>query len=470
MKAHGLRSRIRNNCSHKVFPILICLALLSLGQSISIAQEATSSPQAQTQESASPSPAAATGAAPVATPSAPPASNAEASTFSNDQLDSLVAPIALYPDPLLAQTLAASTYPLEVIQLYQWLQKNKKLKDKALADAVAKQPFDSSVQSLALYPEVLERMSGNIKWTTELGNAFLAQQSDVMNAVQRMRAKAEGKGTLTSDWHQKVEKKSEEGKEVITIEPADPQVVYVPSYDPQYMYGPPVYPWYDYYYPGYLPGYGYWFGAGIIIGGIWGGWWGDCDWHGGDINIDRNNRFNRNQVNPLRDRGQGNRWQHNPAHRGNAPYADRRTSDKFGNRGQGDRRGQANRPGAGNRPSQRSASGKRPGGGTAKSTRPTGGAKAGRSARSNASRASTRPSGANAGNRVGNRSVSSSPSYSNRGGTFGGSSSGYRSNYSSNRGGYSMGGGGFSRGGFGGGGGFRGGGGGFRGGGGGRRR
>ena len=129
----------------------------------------------------------------------------------NDQLDSLVAPIALYPDPLLAQTLAASTYPLEVIQLQQWLERNKNLKDQALVDAIAKQPWEPSVQSMAAYPEALQRMAGNIQWTTELGNAFLAQQSDVMDAVQRMRVKAQGKGTLKTDWHQKVETQTVEG-------------------------------------------------------------------------------------------------------------------------------------------------------------------------------------------------------------------------------------------------------------------
>ena len=107
-----------------------------------------------------------------------------------DQLDSLVAPIALYPDPMLAQTLAASTYPLELIQLQQWLAKNPGLKDKALADAVAKQPWDPSIQAMAALPEVVKRLADDIQWTTDLGNAFLAQQSDVMDAVQRMRKKA----------------------------------------------------------------------------------------------------------------------------------------------------------------------------------------------------------------------------------------------------------------------------------------
>src|SRR5262249_6321157 len=118
--------------------------------------------------------------------SAAPASSAatQATKIPPEQLDSLVAPIALYPDPLLAQTLAASTYPLEIVQLQQWLEKNKSLKDKALADAVAKQPWDPSVQALAALPDVVKRLGDDIQWTTDLGNAFLAQESDVMDAVQ----------------------------------------------------------------------------------------------------------------------------------------------------------------------------------------------------------------------------------------------------------------------------------------------
>src|ERR1700748_2958208 len=122
----------------------------------------------------------------------------QTTTLAPQELDSLVAPIALYPDPLLAQTLAASTYPLEVIQLQQWMNNNKSLQGKALADAVAKQPWDPSIQSLVEFPDVVQRMAGNIQWTTDLGNAFLAQQSDVMDAVQRMRAKAQGSGKLKS--------------------------------------------------------------------------------------------------------------------------------------------------------------------------------------------------------------------------------------------------------------------------------
>src|SRR5215813_172479 len=166
-----------------------------------------------------------------------------------DQLDSLVAPIALYPDPLLAQLLAASTYPLEIIQLQQWLANHKDLKDEALADAVAKESWDPSIQAMAALPDVVNRLANEITWTTDLGNAFLAQQSDVMDAVQRMRKKAQDKGNLKTNEQQKVETKVIESKSVIVVEQANPQVVYVPTYDPVVVYGPPIYPYPPIYYP-----------------------------------------------------------------------------------------------------------------------------------------------------------------------------------------------------------------------------
>src|SRR5438270_2989662 len=163
-KTSGLGSR----SSHAVV-IIGCLALLSPSYRVALAQ-GTEPQNAMPTGSAAPA---------EKSPKIP-----------NDQLDSLVAPIALYPDPLLAQTLAASTYPLEVIQLQQWMDQNKNLKDKALADALAKQPWDPSVESMAGAPEALQRLAGNIQWTTDLGNAFLSQQTDVMDAIQRMRMKA----------------------------------------------------------------------------------------------------------------------------------------------------------------------------------------------------------------------------------------------------------------------------------------
>src|SRR6516165_3674340 len=234
------------------------------------------------------------------------AQSQEMTTTSTDQvtmlppqeLDSLVAPIALYPDPLLAQVLAASTYPLEIIQLQQWLANNPNLKDKALADAVAKQPWDASVQSLAPMPEAVKRLANDIGWTTDLGNAFLAQQSDVMDAVQRMRKKAQDKGNLKTTEQQKVETKVVENKQVIVIEPPSTQVVYVPSYDPVVVYGAPVYPYPAIYYPPawyYPAGMAISFGMGVMMGAFWSGGWGwGCGWGGNNVYINHNNNFNRN--------------------------------------------------------------------------------------------------------------------------------------------------------------------------------
>ena len=259
-----------------------------------------------------------------------------------DQLDSLVAPIALYPDPLLAQVLAASTYPLELIQLQQWLAKNQALKDKSLAEAVAKQPWDPSIQALAALPDVVKRLADDIQWTTDLGNAFLAQQGDVMDAVQRMRKKADSNGNLKSTEQQRVETKVVENKSVIVIEPAKPEVVYVPSYDPVVVYGPPVYPYPPIYYPPagyYAAGMAISFGIGVAMGAAWGGggWGWGCGWGNNNVYVNHNNNFvrnsninggNRNNIGGG-NRGNGN-WTHNPQHRGGAPYRDRATADRFG--------------------------------------------------------------------------------------------------------------------------------------------
>jgi hypothetical protein len=399
----------------------------------------------------------------------------EAPKIPAEQLDSLVAPIALYPDPLLAQTLAASTYPLEIVQLQQWTDQNKNLKEKALADAVAKQPWDPSVQSLAAAPEVVQRLAGNIQWTTDLGNAFLAQQTDVMDAVQRMRGKAESKGTLKTSAQQTVQTSTVEGgKQVIVVEPTNPEVVYVPSYDPVVVYGaaPPAYPYYPYTYPGYYPGMGLaWGAAGFALGAWAGGYWGNCNWGGGDININNKNNFNRNtninrgNTNIGRGGGGGNSWQHNPKHRGGAPYPNRQTANKYP--GAGNRPGAAQRPGGGagaaNRPGGGAGSANRPGGGTGAANRPAGGkgnanrpgSGSGAGNRPGGGTAANRPSGGGASsrpatrpsspNQMGNRQVSRSPSSSSNRNAF--SSSSGRANRSSaqashSRGSRSMGGGG----------------------------
>jgi len=280
------------------------------------------------------------------------ASDQSAPKIPNDQIDSLVAPIALYPDPLLAQVLAASTYPLELVQLQQWLGQHKDLKDQALADAVEKHDWDPSIQALAALPDVVKRLTDDIKWTTDLGNAFLAQQSDVMDAVQRMRAKAQSQGNLNSTEQMKVETKVVESKQVIVIEQANPQVVYVPSYNPVVVYGPPVYPYPPIYYPPpgyYAAGLAISFGVGVAMGAFWSGGWGwGCGWGSNNkVTINNNNNFNRNvnisggnrnnlnggnrpSQQPGRGGSGGNNWQHNPQHRGGTPYSNKTTADRFG--------------------------------------------------------------------------------------------------------------------------------------------
>ncbi|RZU40743.1 DUF3300 domain-containing protein [Edaphobacter modestus] len=372
----------------------------------------------------------------------------------NDQLDSLVAPIALYPDPLLAQVLAASTYPLEIIQLQQWLPQHKGLKDKELVDAVQKQDWDPSVQAMAPLPDVVKQLAENIKWTTDLGNAFLSQQSDVMDAVQRMRAKAKDAGNLKSTEQQKVETKTVENKTVVVIEQAQPQVIYVPSYNPTVVYGPPVYPYPPIVYPpvgAYVAGMAISFGVGMAMGAAWGGGWGyGCGWHGGnnDITINRNNSFvnnsNRTNVNrpSQQPAGGGNNWQHNPQHRGGAPYSNRATANQYGGTARGDSTAtrQANaRQNQGQSGGRQQASTMDRGSGGANrqqaSTmdRGSGGA--------NRPQAGTMDRSSGGADRVGNRSVPSGGS-SHGSGAFGGGSGGYSGSSaraSSSRGSASMG-------------------------------
>jgi hypothetical protein len=384
-----------------------------------------------------------------------PVPQGDAANLPPDQLDSLVAPIALYPDPMLAQVLAASTYPLEIIQLQQWLAKNKDLKDKALADAVAKQPWDPSIQGLAALPEVVKRLADDIQWTTDLGNAFLVQQNDVMEAVQRMRKKAQGAGNLKSTEQQKVETKVVESKEVIIIQQSNPEVVYVPSYNPVVVYGPPVYPYPPIYYPPpgyYAAGVAISFGIGLAMGAAWGGGWGyGCGWGGNNnITINNNNNFNRNSninggnrvnggnrgsANGNRGGAGGGNWQHNPSHRGGTPYSDRSTANKFGGTTRGssvsDRQSNArqnqansgNRGQSGARPSQ----GQLGSGGDRSGNRPSAGT---------SDRGGNRPS-AGTSDRGGNRGRSSGGSSALGGGSSGRSGSSARA--SSSRGSSSMG-------------------------------
>jgi len=369
-----------------------------------------------------------------------------------DHLDSLVAPIALYPDPLLAQTLAASTYPLEVVQLQQWLAKNKSLKDKALVDAVAKQPWDPSIQALAAFPDVVKRLADDVAWTADLGNAVLAQESDVMAAVQRMRKKTVDGGKLKTSKEQTVETETvpPDNEKVIVIQPANPEVIYVPSYDPVVVWGAPIYPYppiYYPYYPYYPGGMFISFGIGLAWGAMWGGWWGGCHWGGGggNMNININNNFNR--VDHRGNVGQGGRgnnanWKHNPQHRGGTPYGDRATANKFGGNARGD--SLANRQSGARQQIGRT-------GAPSVSNRAGGGAGSRPGASTRPSTGSFNRSGS--ADRVGSRDLGGSSRASSRGssGFGGGTSGGYsgsRSRASSSRGASSFGG---SRGGGGGG-------------------
>ena len=404
----------------------------------------------------------------------------------NDQLDSLVAPIALYPDPLLVQVLAASTYPLELMQLQQWLGKNKDVKDKALADAVSKQPWDPSVQAMAALPDVVNRLCDDIQWTTDLGNAFLAQQGDVMDAVQRMRKKAQETGNLKSNEQMKVETKVVESKQVVVIEQSNPQVVYVPSYNPTVVYGPPVYPYPPVTYPPpgyYAAGMAISFGVGVAMGAMWSGGWGwGAGWGHNNVNVNVNNNFNRNTNIQGGNRtnvkgGNRNTWQHNSAHRGGTPYADRGTANRYGGTARGDSMSnrQANAQQRQQQPGLNNVSNRTPGGagdrggnraGTMDSNRGAGNRasagsmdanRGGGDRGGNRASAGGMDSNRGGGDRVGNRSVSSGSNSGSRSGAFGGSSSGGASaRASSSRGTSSMSGG--ARGG------------GSRGGGGGRRR
>jgi len=163
--------------------------------------------------------------------------------LSTGELESLVAPIALYPDPLLSQVLVAATYPLEVVEAAQWLDQNGGLSGTALQNAASLQNWDPSVQALVMFPDALRLLSGNIQWTTALGNSFLAQQTGVMDAVQRMRNQAMASGTLASNGQAVVTTQAQPGATVVEIEPANPEIVYVPFYEPVVVWGPALYPY-----------------------------------------------------------------------------------------------------------------------------------------------------------------------------------------------------------------------------------
>jgi hypothetical protein len=266
--------------------------------------------------------------------------------FRPEEIEQLVAPIALYPDSLVSQILMASTYPLEVVQADRWVKANKTLKGEALTTALETQNWDPSVKSLVNFPQVLAMMSEKLDLTQRLGDVFLAQQKDVLDAIQRLRAKAQAQGTLQTTQEQTVIVEQPTAQTtVIKIEPANPQVVYVPTYNPTVVYGAwpyPAYPPYAYYPPGYVAATAaFSFTAGVALGAAWGYAWGGCNWHGGDIDIDidRNVNFNRN-INresyraSFQARGQSasGAWRHDATHRKGVAYRDQGTAQRF-NRG-----------------------------------------------------------------------------------------------------------------------------------------
>ena len=253
------------------------------------------------------------------------APSAEAKTFSQAELDQVVAPIALYPDPLLAQVLMASTYPIEVIEADRWITASPSLKGAALENALQSRSWDPAVKSLTVFPQVLQMMSQKLDWTQKLGDAFLAQQQDVMATVQALRAKALAAGKLKDSREQRVIVVTENNVTIIKIEPADPEVVYVPTYDPSVVYGTWPYPAYPPYY-WYPPGYYY--PGGAFLAGIVIGWalWGGCNWGNGGVHIDHHKYNNFNRTNISGD----NNWRHNVNHRGGVPYRDQRVAQQYG--------------------------------------------------------------------------------------------------------------------------------------------
>jgi len=259
---------------------------------------------------------------------APAAAGQSAKSFSQQELDQLLAPIALYPDALLAQVLMAATYPLDVVEAARWVKANPNVKGKALEDAMQGQRWDPSIKSLAAFPQVLAMMNEKLDWTQKLGDAFLGQQPEVMSTVQALRARAAKEGNLKSTSEQVVKTEVVEQKTVYIIEPAKPEVVYVPTYNPTVVYGSwwwPAYPPYYYYPPGYAAGAALFsFGVGVAVGAAL---WGGCNWGRNEVNVNVNryNSFNRTNIS-------NTNWNHNVENRRGVAYRDNATAQKY-NRG-----------------------------------------------------------------------------------------------------------------------------------------
>jgi hypothetical protein len=251
--------------------------------------------------------------------------------FGQEELDQMLAPIALYPDSLLAQILMAATYPLEVAQADQWAKANRDLPGDQLNDALDNKSWDPSVKALVPFPQVLAMMSERLEWTQKLGDAFLDQEDEVMDTVQKLRTRAEAAGNLRDTEQQRVT--VEEGN--IVIEPAQPEVVYVPVYDPFVIYGPW---WYPAFRPFFFPpprgvvivrGFGFW--PRIVVSRAWGHAWGHWDWrhHSINVNVDRRINVNRN-INLTRSSIQTTRWQHDVSHRKGVTYRNEATRERYG--------------------------------------------------------------------------------------------------------------------------------------------
>src|SRR5712675_1673619 len=250
---------------------------------------------------------------------------ATASKQSPQELQQLVAPIALYPDALVAQILAASTYPTEIVEADRWMQSHSNLKGEELAKEVDKQPWDPSVEALTQFPSVLENMDKNLSWTSSLGDAYANQQQDVTDAVQAMRQQAYKVGHLNTNEQEKV---TTQGNTII-IEPANPEVVYVPAYDPWLVYGAPLiaYPgWYPV--PGiFLAGAGIGFGIGFgvgFFGGFGWGWhhWG-YDWHGRTVIYNHNTYISHSRTIVNRNNFNRGNLSHSNFNHGNAFHGSR---------------------------------------------------------------------------------------------------------------------------------------------------
>jgi hypothetical protein len=276
-----------------------------------------------------------------------PADKSASAPLKPEELQALLAPIALYPDPLLAQVLMASTYPLEVVEAARWSKANSKVTGKDLEDAMLKQSWDASVKSLCSFPDTLAMMNDKLDWTQKLGDAFLAQQDDIMEAVQVLRAKAQASGNLMSSKELTVTSEKPQPppadavaaaqpatQTVIVIQPANPQVVYVPQYNPVVVYGTwpyPAYPPYPVYPPGYVAATAaISFGVGLAVGAAM---WGNCSWgyrgySSVNINVNNYNRYNHTNIN-VNNRNTAN-WNHNSAHRQGVPYNNTANQQKYG--------------------------------------------------------------------------------------------------------------------------------------------